>query len=266
MKRFFLFCIFVGSFLLIPVGFKRLTCGFKLAKMQLEMPFRSDWEVGSMLSREEMDTIFSQPYTYLDRGAQCYVFASEDGKYVIKFFRFDRKDKKMSSMQKINALFSASTLAYERAQEETGLLFLHLNQTEKAFPLLQVTGPLGQPFSLKLDNYRFAIQKRVRPFREALLRAYHASNPEEMEHLLDSFVSVLSSRIDKGIRNSDPAVSRNFGFLGKRAFEIDFGNYSENRVPKEKEMARYIQKLRIWLNENAPEWVSYLDKRELHAG
>lgn len=227
--------------------------------MQLDTPFRSEWEISSDLSREEVCKILSQAYAYLDRGAQCYVFASQDGEYVLKIFRFDRKDKKTTLMEKVNALFLGSILAYERAREETGLLFLHLNRTENAFPLLQLTGPLGQPFSLKLDSYRFAIQKRVRPFRESLMNAYRSSDPEEMPQLLDAFLEVLSSRVDKGIRNSDPAVSRNFGFLGKQAFEIDFGNYSENGVPREKEIARYIQKLRLWLKENAPEWVIYLD-------
>ena len=234
--------------------------------MRLESPFRSDWEVVSDIPLNETIKILSQPYAYLDRGAQCYVFASHDGEYVVKLFRFDRssKRKKTSSHRKVNALFSACVLAYTRAQEETGVLFLHLNQTENLFPLFHATGPLGQPFTLALDRYRFAIQKRVNPFEKSLLEAYHSQNPEMMKKRIDSFLSILHSRVGKGIRNSDPSLSRNFGFLGEQAFEIDFGNYSENGVPRGKEIARYSGKLRLWLLENAPEWVEYLDEKVSH--
>jgi hypothetical protein len=61
-------------------------------------------------------------------------------------------------------------------------------------------------------------------------------------------------------------VGRNFGFLGDKAFEIDFGNYSQRGSSKGKEMAHYTKRLRLWLTENAPEWVSYLDEKVLNDG
>lgn len=251
----------------MPVAFKRFTCGFKIAKLRLEVPFQPDWAVPSVVSKEEIDSILSQPYSYLDRGAQCYVFGSEDEKYVIKLFRFDRtlvhkkREKKPAFLQKIDHVFSACVLAYEVAREETGLVFLHLNLTNGQLPVLYAKGPIGQLLKIPLDEYRFAIQKRVRPFGSALLTAYHSSDENEMKRLIDSFVALIASRSAKGIRNTDPSVSRNFGFLGDRAIEIDFGNYTKNGVSQEWEIARYTHRLRSWLSDNAPEWVTYLDER-----
>jgi len=262
MRRFLFLLTFCSFVFAIPSFFKRLSCGFKLAKMRLEVPFNPDWEVISELSAKEISSILSQKFTYLDRGAQCYVFASQDDIYVLKLFRYDRaltqkKGKTDASRDKVASLFNACILAYTQAKEETGVLFLHLNPSQDLFPSIDLRGPLGQKMKLPLDQYRFVIQKKVDSFEQALL---DACGTDAMKQRIDSFLHVLSSRIDKDITNLDPSLARNFGFLEGKAVEIDFGNYSKGVFSKEKEMRRYTKRLRVWLLENAPEWVSYLDK------
>src|SRR5579872_1804949 len=83
-----LILFFVFSLLLIPSGYKRLTGGFRIEKMRIDFPFNAEWEI----NRNGMDgikRILSQPFRYLDRGSQCYVFVSEDDQFVVKLFRFD---------------------------------------------------------------------------------------------------------------------------------------------------------------------------------
>lgn len=265
MRRFFLCFLFVSLSCLLPVSFKRVSCGFKLAKMHFNTPYQADLEVPSYLSNEEIQAILSQPFTYLNRGAQSYVFASEDGKYVIKFFRHhgsfsSTKKHKALTLQKIQRLFSASILAYTKAREETGVIALHLNTTKNQFPHLKAKGPIGQHLSLDLDSYLFVIQKRVGSFRESLLDAYHSSDKTVMARHIDSFVNLLHSRTSKGIRNADSSLCRNFGFLNGGALEIDFGNYLEE-TPSKKDLFIFAKKMRKWLSKNAPEWVPYLDER-----
>lgn len=252
MFRLIFLIFFCACILTIPVGFKRLTCGFKLYKMEFHEPFREEWEVTSNI---DIQGILSQTFTYLNRGAQSYVFVSADNQYVIKFFRFDRL--KEDHEQKINELFHACKLAYCKAKDETGILYLHLNQTKDQLPKMHIIGPLGQKISLSADDYRFVVQKKVTSFQDSIL----SLDPELVRKRLDSFIAILQSRLNKGIRNSDPAVIRNFGFLGDVAVEIDFGNYSEKPTSKEKEFAQYTGKLRAWLKENAPEWVEYFDAK-----
>ncbi len=264
MKRLILFLFFVLSCSLLPVSFKRFTCGFKLLKMQFDLPFNHQFNVSPILSNEELQTILSQPFNYLNRGAQAYVFESKDKKYVIKFFRhhnslFSTKKRKTLTHQKILRFCSASILAYTKAHEETGVLFLHLNPTKETLPHLQVTGPLGGHFSLNLNSYRFIIQKKALPFEEALLHAYHSHDTALMAHYIDSFVKLLKSRTEKGLRNTDPSLFRNFGFLNKEAIEIDFGNYQED--PNNKDLYLFTKKFRKWLSKNTPEWVPYLNEQ-----
>jgi hypothetical protein len=264
MKRLVLFLLFTAFVLALPSAFKRFTCGFKLAKMHIDLPFRPDWEVAPSLSREDLNAILDQPFSYLDKGAQCYVFQSGDERHVVKLFRYDQphiiRHKKTSVEWKREKLFSACLLAYQKAREETGLVYLHLNVTRGEVPILHAKGPIGQTLHFHLDRYRFAIQKKAQPFRASLLEAYHSSDKDALPRLIDSFVSVLSSRLGKGIGNSDPTVSRNFGFLEGKAVEIDFGNYYVH-PPTIDEMHRYTHRLRRWLKHHAPEWVSYLDEK-----
>ncbi len=225
----------------------------------------TDFNVVSNLPNEEILSIVSQPFTYLNRGAQSYVFTSKDGKCVIKFFRhhnsFSSTQKhKDLSKQKMQRLFSASILAYEKAQKETGVLFLHHNPTKDNLPYLHVKGPVGQKFSLDLNSYRFIIQKKVDPFQESLLKAYHSSDKLQMARHIDSFITLLHSRVLKGIQNTDPSLIRNFGFFNEEAFEIDFGNYIEHAGPSNQDFIIFSKKFRKWLRKNAPEWVSYFDE------
>jgi len=263
--RILFFFSFVGGTCLLPVAFKRYTCGFKLGKMQIQIPHRGDWEVQQ--NSEVLSQILSQPFSYLDRGAQCYVFESADGQYVIKLFRYDRTWKEHSKKiskelkKKIEKLFRACVLAYSRAPEETGIVFLHLNLTKNTLPRLTARGPTGNTFTLNLDNYRFAVQKKVKPFKEVFLKAYERQDKEAIKSHIDAYLDLIHARAKKGIRNSDPAISRNIGFLEGKAYELDFGNYSENTSTSAWEVARYTQRLRTWLLDYAPEWVSYLDAR-----
>ena len=161
MRRWIFFIFFSSLCLALPVCVKRLTHGFRIDKIKFELPFHAEWEISplSPKSLDELLAIFSQPFYYLDRGAQSYVFQSEDERYVIKFFRMDRprnpvrqwvreKIKKRSSsprnFEKVDKLFSACKLAYTMAQEETELLYLHLNRTESLLPSLKLRSSLRQ--------------------------------------------------------------------------------------------------------------------------
>ncbi len=234
--------------------------------MDLCFPYHPDWEVPldpAILS------ILNQPFFFIGKGSQSYVFASEDGKFVVKFFRFDDRRIKLfhqrqrqpeSAREKAEIVFAACKIAYDRLQEETGLVYMHLNLSQGTLPILYCKDALGRPYKFPLDQCRFVLQKKATLFRDALLEA--RSNPDQMRARLDQFIALLLSRTSKGVFNTDPTLSRNFGFLDHQAIEIDFGNYrpASSRSP-ENEVKRYTDRLREWLLEEAPEWVGYLDKR-----
>ncbi len=276
--RILIFFIFLSFALSVPSVFKRLTGGFRVEKLQLAFPFAEEWDAGGEMIMEARE-ILSQPFHYLDRGSQCYVFESKDGKYVIKILRFDQrktlfkeifgrllpyKKSCMDSYEKAAHLFSACKLAYNRVRFETGLIYLHLNTGSQNLPVLHCKDALGRSYRLALDEYRFVLQKKADPFRKVFLKNLH--HPEEMKKSLDSVFALLMARTAKGLHNSDSNLSRNLGFLDGRAIEIDFGNYWDcqdlylprNRV---REVYRFSRSLRSWIQEQAPEWVSYIDER-----
>ncbi len=63
MRRFLFFVTFCAFVFAVPSFFKRFSCGFKLAKMHLEAPFCSRWEVTPDLSDGEIHSIHSHTYT-----------------------------------------------------------------------------------------------------------------------------------------------------------------------------------------------------------
>ncbi len=237
----------------LPALAKRVTHGFQVAKMELQFPSHSEWEVP--LSSEILP-LLDQPFYYLGKGAQSYVFESKDGKYVIKFFRYGRSHSEV----KILTLFKACKIAYDLLKEETGLIYLHLNTDSVALPVLHCKDPIGRSRHLPLNRYRFAIQKKAKPFRQTLEEAM--DNPELMQKRIDQFLSLLVARTTKGVFNTDPTLSRNFGFLEDRAIEIDFGNYRSNSSHNQlSEIKRYTERLHRWLSKAAPEWLPYLERR-----
>ncbi len=274
----FLIIFFAIAVLAVPIGYKRLTKGFRIEKMKIALPFHPEWDAKEEHIGQARE-ILAQPFHYLDRGSQCYVFASEDDKYVIKLFRFDQKKHLLRAKigklfrskkeetefeAKVDRLLSASKLAYDRVPFETGLVYIHLNTGSQGLPVLNCKDALGRKYRLPLDEYRFVLQKKAKPLREELIR--HLQNPEEMKHSLDSIFSLLITRTSKGIHNSDSNLNRNIGFLDGRAIDIDFGNFCDCLFldqPSRRmlEISRFSLPLRAWILQQAPEWVAYFDEK-----
>jgi hypothetical protein len=253
MRRVLFFFLFLSLMLSLPSFAKRFTQGFRLAKLRLDFPYHPEWETDP---NPAIQSILEQKYSFIGKGAQSYVFESEDGKYVIKLFRYDQP----SSETKIIHLFNACKMAYDSLRDETGLVYVHLNPTPMNLPTLQCKDPIGRNYKFALDHYRFALQKKATPFRQTLIAAQ--SDPLLMQKRIDQFIALLKARTNKEILNTDSNLSRNFGFLEDRSIEFDFGNY--RRCPglnRKNEIRRYALKLRRWLKRHAPHWVSYLDEQ-----
>ncbi len=253
MKRLVVLLIFASAALCMPLIIKTLSGGFKPSKVRGHLPESPAWEVGFDPALLEL---FKQPYTYIGKGSQCYVFESKDREWAIKFFRSDHFDSK----HEVFPLFDAVSMAYQHLKEETGLIYIHLNQTQLNLPVLVCKDAIGRSYRLPLDELRFAVQKKAKPFQAVLKEAL--SDPDQMRKRLDQFIDLLLQRTAKGIFNADPSLSRNFGFLEQRAIEIDVGNFT-TKAPhsREDEIERYMSRLRSFLKKVAPEWIDYANQK-----
>lgn len=232
-----------------------------------------------------INTILSQKFTYLDCGAQSYVFVSEDDQYVIKFFKFHHmlippwlkalplppplslhRQQKIAKKQKVvERLFQSYTIAYNLFKEESGLIYLHLHKTNSLLPSLYLIDRIGVHYVLKTDAFAFVIQRKGTLF-------YKTLQDEDLSHAKESISSILKlsiSRCQKGIEDKDPDFSTNFGFIDGKVAQLDTGRFylNEKETNPEvytQELYRITRKFRIWLTENLPSLVSHLDEEIEH--
>ena len=198
--------IFLGLFLFWGTArfCHRQTEGFQLAKISSPLPISQEWQLPAA-SQQQIDSLkalFSQPFSYLDSGGQCYAFLSGDKKIVLKLFKlhhlyqypfslsnfslgiFDRWRIQflLLQKQKLDKVFSSSKIAYTELKNETGLLFVNLNPS-KQFEDLQLTliDNIGIAHHLDMSAVPFVLQERAdNPFtalRSHLLHQKRRSIP-----------------------------------------------------------------------------------------
>lgn len=252
MMRFFFTCVFAILFLGFPFLYKEMTEGFRLSKLCRLSKISQMASQGAMSS--ELRGLLRQPFYYLSRGMQTFVFESQDGEIVIKFFKLRRKAKK----ERLVKTFEACELAFNLAKEETGLLYIHLHRTGEKLPKVFLKNRLGLPFSLHLDKYAFVIQRKAKPLRQMLPNVLQSDSSGA---LIDAYLSLIYKRSQKGICNTDVHVQSNFGWLEGNAIEIDFGNYKYDPERKEIEFRRFAGRMRALLQKVAPEKLAEYDQK-----
>jgi hypothetical protein len=237
----------------LPSALKRVTRSFHLARCKIDLPYHTEWELPSRLSSQELENFLSQEYRFLDRGAQSFVFASRDGQVVLKLFFFDSPADRH--------VLDSSVVAYVHAPEETGLLYVHLNETKNRLPSLTLQGPAWKRQRIALDQVRFALQKRAVPLRERLLRCYREGDLASACRILESAFALLKHRIDKGVHNTDYRLVTNCGCCESNVIEIDFGQY--NRQANHQEQQRARSYLMRWIKKWMPKWVEEIESSGL---
>ncbi|MFA5250611.1 MAG: hypothetical protein WC371_04325 [Parachlamydiales bacterium] len=238
--------------------------GFRSSKIYFRSP---DGDYSNHL--EGLEKIFKQPFSYLGKGRQAFVFLSADGKYVVKFFNFHHfyypgqisypflKDK----TGRLKLTFSSYGLAFDRLREETGLLGLHLRQDGRFQKKLQVKGPLGQSFVIDLGRTYFVVQKKVEPLKSCFFRL---KGQGQLEAGIEAFLQTVLTRLQKGIVDQDLDGVKNYGFLDGRAVNFDAGRFSFQELSQEalaKELGRSSRKLLRWLQKEGFQESGYLERR-----
>ncbi|OGN56213.1 MAG: hypothetical protein A3D96_02030 [Chlamydiae bacterium RIFCSPHIGHO2_12_FULL_44_59] len=265
--------LFVLLSLSIPFFFKK---EFRLPPIcKVIPPYHADWD--STPTKEILD-ILQQSFSYLSSGNQTTVFISADRQYVLKLFKYNRsrfpllhkwknrfkKKPKDSLLTKMNKTCQAAYLGCGIAQAFTQGIYAHLNVSQGSLPQVELIFR-GRKYAAVLDRYRFILQKRVTPFKEALLSA--RGDSAKMKRLIRSFTLLLVHRSSLNICNSDPNLGPNFGFLEEEAVELDFGNYHIiPRDPKRRieEYDKLMDRFEEWVQKNTPEYLMDLKQLRLN--
>jgi hypothetical protein len=279
-------CLFVSAFFALQWFCKRQTGGFTLQGIRSDLPFHPEWEVSSSPEDPtELKKIFNQPYHFLNKGAQCYAFISQDEHYVIKFFRFSHlrspvwlrklptpaflqkfKHRKILKREsKLYKDFTSYLLAYHYLKEDTGLIYLHLNKTDHLHRSLKIYDKLQIGHTIDLDQFEFLVQKKATLIYPSLEQWIENKKWNEAKKGLKSLISLLKKRLDQGIYDKDPDLNTNFGFINEQAVQIDIGRFKTGlQFRPQDELARITDHLCQWLEAKAPELSIFL-KEEINA-
>lgn len=265
-----------------------VTAGFTIGNISSNFPYDSRWDTGSVSpeKRESLQAALSQVYTYLGKGCQSYVFLSADGKYVLKFFKYQRfrpqewlgyfsfipavetyrLEKIEKKKEKLHNLFSSLKVAYDELQPETGILYLHLNKTHDLGINLTLVDKTGFKHQLDLDNFEFMLQRRAEMLTSTLDNFMNSGQAEKAKYLIDELLSVIDSEYQRGLGDSDHALMQNTGVLEGHPVHIDVGQFGRNDKFKDAKVAKQelfnkTYKFRFWLKKHHPELSQFLEAR-----
>jgi len=203
-------------------------------------PYCADFAT-PMPESSELKEALSESYTYFGRGGQAYAFFSNDGKYVIKFFK--QRLFRPSLLLKLNPIspvrnkriakrldkwqrdFFSYKVAFTELQDETGILYSHLNQTKHLNTVITITDRLGIKHQIDLDKFDFIVQKRAERVYDRIDRLMRSENIEGAKQALAQVFTLIDTRAKKGYRDRDPNIRTNCGFIENKAVKIDVGRF-----------------------------------------
>lgn len=259
----------------------QLTAGFTIGNITTDIAQEPDWGIAPVSANElaNLESILNQPYTYLGKGCQSYVFKSNDGKYVIKFLKLQRfrpqnylnlfsfipavekvREKKAESKRKkLNELLSSWKIAYEDLRPETGLVYLHLNETQEFHSPLLIYDKMGFRHEIDPNKALFLVQNSA----EMLCSALRKKNSEGAKEIISRLMNMLLSEYQRGLGDNDHALMQNTGVRDDQPLHIDVGQFSKEPRFKDPqvyhgELFSKTYKFRIWLAKHYPELETYL--------
>lgn len=262
-----------------------LTDGFSVTNITSDFTYQPQWAVRplTVTEKEEANKALSQPYRYLAKGCQSYVFLSEDGQYVIKFFKYQRfrlqpwmtyipgidnyrHDKLEKKWHKLNLFVTSWKIAFDNLKDESGLVVVHLNKTKDWNKQLTIYDKLGIQHQLNLDEMEFCVQKRATPL-EVVLMEYKNTHQDEMaQTLLTRLLRMIIFEYQRGIGDNDHALLQNTGVIDQEPIHLDIGQFILSEKYKEpkfyhQELYTKTYRMRLWLKEHYPELETFLNKQ-----
>ncbi len=265
-RRIGLFILFVIAFNFIENFAHKKTDGFSPQRIQ----FGTELSQGDAISIPEL----SQPFHYLDCGNQCYAFESQDGKYVLKFFKYAsspiprfltqipilnrikpfRPHRFEKQLWKRERDFNGYSLAYNHFRTESGLIALHLLPTDHHYPTITLTDKLNCIHHLDLNQTPFILQKRATPIYKQLRAWIQAGEISLAKEGIANLIDLLKKRISLNLKDDDVHFYSNFGFLGQEAIQLDPGHFTQGTYPNpDLELEQITQELTHWCKKHAPE-------------
>jgi hypothetical protein len=219
----------------------------------------------------EVQSLLMQPFYYLSKGRQSFVFQSQDGQVVLKFF--NRKylempwygflwEKKERAKRSLRRFFYENS--YPIALQEFGeeILYLHLRSSD-TLPVLSIVDQASRSYEVDLNKVSFVLQRKGDSFFPRLEEIYQTQGLEGLYQQIDSFVAAVGQRISRQIADADTDVGNNWGYVEGRLFHLDPGRLYYDPTLKnperiQREWHNATRGLHKWLKIHHPEAADYL--------
>lgn len=253
-----------------------LTDDFRLSNITSELPYRHEWSTPTDAAQEViLASILNQPYTYLGKGAQSYVFTSADGKYVLKFFKFKHlrqnfyidilpdigpiasyKAKQAARKErKLAGVFTSHLLAYNKHRDESGLIFIQMNTTNNPHRTVTLFDKIGRQYILDLESFPFVLQRRGVPLDTALKSLLDKGDIGAAKEKITKIFTLYAQEYSKGLFDHDHGIDRNTGFIDNNAAHLDVGKLLADESMKDTATAKRDaieagNRLKQWISNN----------------
>ena len=176
-----------------------------------------------------------------------------------------REKKQKEKWRKLERDFKSYKLSFDKLQEETGVVYVHLNKTDDLNKQITLIDKLNIEHQIDLDKTEFVIQKKadlVYPYFEKLMKN---NQVDQASKAITSIVELIINRSQKGVYDEDARIHRNFGFLHGKARIIDVGRLVNDPTQKnpevyKKNLHKITARFMIWLEDNHPTLAPFLDK------
>ena len=232
MRRFLIVLILLGS----PFAGERLchflTDGFYESRIVTDLPNQEIWETHI----PPPEGALTQTYHYLSCGGQCFVFESDDHQFVLKFFKhhrwknnlLNRLRRDMVHQKKVQELTLMSVIyAIKYFHDESLVDYVHLNREGTHLPTITCVDRIRRKHHFDLNKYQFIIQRKGCTLLDRLIERKNYKDLEGAKQDIRKSLDLLASCHHKGIKNQDPYMTRNFGFVENTPIVIDSGAFCE---------------------------------------
>ncbi|MFV0340937.1 MAG: hypothetical protein ACK5MA_10005 [Parachlamydiaceae bacterium] len=247
----------------------------KMEELALQQPSPLEWR--------RIETALAQPYKYLGKGCQSYVFESADSQFVLKFLKLQRfkpqayldyltflppvdtyRDKKIAQKkEKLAQLLDSWRIAYEDLPSETGVVYMHLPEESSFDQKIQIIDKAGFSHEIDTTDTAFLLQRKAGMLCPTISRYMAANETGKAKELLNQLIASLVAEYRSGFGDNDHALMQNTGVLDGSPIHIDVGQLSQEERFKRpevyhEELFSKTYKFRIWLSKRYPELERHL--------
>ncbi len=280
LKSFFWILISLSSIFPLYRFCHNQTDGFTPRKIRAAFKDQAIEHLSSSPSKSEMEEIakiLNQPLHYIGRGGQCYAFSTSDQRYVVKLLKYNnnypriwfrlfpfpfgleiyRQEKIAKKLKKLRNEYKSYQIALTNLQQETGILYVHLDSGTLPDIQLKVFDKIKVLHNFPADNFQFYIQKKGTPFYPELKKMVTEGDLDKARESLDEMACYLIKRCKKNIIDKDNGIWRNFAFFQGHPFQIDIGQFSYDyfifsESDYKKNLMEFTRDFRNWLKTLNP--------------